>query len=115
MKQNLKWLVFGAATIGMGMSLPSCPGQQAMQQQLDTLQTAQAELQKKIQAQEAQIKTITQTQEQEKQLLEQMTGAIQAQRGALEQLNDAVKTLQSQPAPSKAAASKAKATKKKGR
>lgn len=115
MKQNLKWLVFGAAIIGMGMSLPSCPGQQAMQQQLDTLQTTQAELQKKIQAQEAQIKTITQTQEQEKQLLEQMTGAIQAQRGALEQLNDAVKNLQSQPAPSKGAASKAKMTKKKGR
>lgn len=116
MKQNLKWVAFGAAMIGMGMSLPSCPGEQAMQQQLDSLQTTQADLQKKLQAHETQLKSMLQTQEQEKQLLEQMTSAIQAQRGALEELNHSLKEMQAQATAAQSkSATKPKASKKKGR
>lgn len=99
MKPNLKWLTFAAAMIGLGMSMPSCPGQQAIQQQLDSLQTAQAEMQKKLQAQDSQIKTMNQTHEQVKSLLEEMTRAIQSQRGALELLAKAIEELKNRPAP----------------
>jgi|GEM_PF-657916 len=102
MKPNLKWLTFAAAMIGLGMSMPSCPGQQAIQQQLDSLQTAQAEMQKKLQAQDSQIKTINQTDEQVKSLLEEMTRAIQSQRGALELLAKAIEELKNRPAPTPA-------------
>lgn len=103
--------------VGMGMSMPSCPGQQAMQQQIDTLQTAQTDLQKKLQAMDAQLKAQSATNDQVKTLLEQMTGAIQAQRGALEQLNTDVKDLKARPVPAPApvkTVGKARPAKKKG-
>ncbi|MCM2278224.1 MAG: hypothetical protein NDJ89_09130 [Oligoflexia bacterium] len=98
-KFKWKWLAIPAAVAGMGISMPSCPGQQAMQQQIDALQASNADLTKKVQMLETQNKTTAQDLSQIKQLLEQMTNAIQGQKGELTQLGTAVKELQARPVP----------------
>jgi septal ring factor EnvC (AmiA/AmiB activator) len=108
MKKYLRWIVIGAAFSGMGIAMPSCPGQQAMQQQLDTLQTSNAELTKKVQSMQAQLTSINSDMGQVKQLLPQMTNVIQAQKGALEQLDATVKSMQSKSGKSAKAAPKKK-------
>lgn len=99
MGRNLKTVALGAALLGLGMSMPSCPGEKAMQQQLDSLQTSHADLTKKVQVLDAQIKTLNNEMTQVKQLLGQMTSAIQTQGGALERLDGAVKEIQTRLTP----------------
>ncbi|HAR44259.1 MAG TPA: hypothetical protein DCS07_16775 [Bdellovibrionales bacterium] len=48
----------GAAVMGMGIAMPSCPGQQALQQQVEALQTSNAELNTKVQALESGVKNL---------------------------------------------------------
>ena len=48
MNKKIQALVTAGAFLGMGIAMPSCPGQQAMQQQIDTLQTKTIELTQKI-------------------------------------------------------------------
>ena len=95
MKNNIRWLVFAGAFAGMGIAMPSCPGQQAMQQQIDALQITNTDLTKKVQALNTQVTSLNNDMTQVKQLLPQMTNVIQAQKGALDQLNTSVKDLQS--------------------
>ncbi|MCM2322462.1 MAG: hypothetical protein NDJ90_04290 [Oligoflexia bacterium] len=92
-----KWLAIPAAIAGMGISMPSCPGQQAIQQQIDALQAGNADLTKKVQTLETQNKIITQEMLQVKQLLEQMTSAIQSQKAELTLATTAIKELQARP------------------
>src|SRR4051812_11566300 len=94
MKKNLRWMSYSAAFIGMGMAMPSCPGQQAMQQQIDTLQTANMDLSKKVQSLSMQFSTLSNDMAQVKQLLPQMTNVITGQKGALDKLDTDVKQLQ---------------------
>lgn len=93
MKKHLRWIVFSTAFLGMGLSMPSCPGQQAMQQQIDALQTANAEMSKKIQTLTTQVESVNADMTQVKQVLPQMTNVIQAQKGALDQLDASVKEM----------------------
>lgn len=108
------WKTLGLGCLGiftMGISMPSCPGQQALQQQVDTLQTAQTDATRKIQNLETQVKTLNHELTQVKGLLEQVPTTIQAQREALDSLNKSVEELKkakSAPAPA-ASAKKAKA------
>jgi septal ring factor EnvC (AmiA/AmiB activator) len=95
MKKHLRWLVFLTAFCGMGISMPSCPGQQAMQQQIDALQTSNADLTKKVQTLTTQLESANADLTQIKQVLPQMTNVIQAQKGALDQLDASVKELDS--------------------
>src|SRR4051812_3321025 len=94
MKKKLNWIIMGTAFIGMGMGMPSCPGQQAMQQQLDSLQTANSDLTKKVQAQNAQLTTLNNDLAQIKQLLPQITGVISVQKAAMDKLDSDLKDLQ---------------------
>lgn len=94
MKKNLRGLAFIGAFFGLGFAMPSCPGQQALQQQVDTLQNSNQELTKRVQALNNQVTTLTSDMNQVKQLLPQMTNVIQAQKGAIDQLDAAVKELQ---------------------
>ena len=92
---NTKLIVLAVgAFLTLGIAMPSCPGQRAMQQQIDSLQTANAALTKKVQILESESRVHTQELSQAKQLFTQITQVIQAQKGALDQLNVAVKDLQ---------------------
>ena len=105
MKKYFRYLVFGASFVGMGMSMPSCPGQQAMQQQIDSLQTTNLDLGKKIRTMQTQLTSMSNDMNQVKQLLPQMTNVIQAQKGALDQLDITVQQMRgkgkAKPAPAR--------------
>lgn len=95
MKKNFRWLVLGVAFIGMGAGMPSCPGQKAMQQEMDSVQAANQDLTKKVQALSAQVTGLNNDMAQVKQLLPQMTQLIKAQKDQLDLVDAAVKDMQS--------------------
>ena len=72
-RYNLRWLpMLGAAFLAMGVTMPSCPGQQAMQQQLDALNSQQSQVGNRLQTLERQVSGMSQDMAQSKQLVEQM-------------------------------------------
>ncbi len=98
-------IIMVAAFLGMGMSMPSCPGGQEMKDQIASLQTANADLTKRLQAQDARIKALTDDMDKVKALLQPMTDAIQAQKTGMDQLNENMKEIQAKlSAPAKSAA-----------
>jgi septal ring factor EnvC (AmiA/AmiB activator) len=94
MKRYFTWTLMGAAFLGLGIAMPSCPGQQAMQQQLDALQNANMDLSKKVQALTTQNHTMSNDINQMKTLLPQMTNVISSQKIALDKLDADLKALQ---------------------
>lgn len=48
MKKTLTGFAFIVAILGMGISMPSCPGQQAMQDKVDALEKSNADLRKAV-------------------------------------------------------------------
>src|SRR5689334_4509080 len=94
MKKNLRWLVLGVAFSGMGVAMPSCPGQKAMQQQLDAVQATEQEQAKKIQTLTNQATSLNNDMGQVKQLLPQMTQLIKAQKDQLDHMDAEIKELQ---------------------
>lgn len=91
---NRHLVLLASAFVGLGMSMPSCPGQQAMQQQIDTLTTSNTGLTKQVQALDTQVKTLNGEMTQVKQLLKPMSDAIQAQRTGMDQLDSNIKEIQ---------------------
>ena len=83
-----------AAFFGLGMSMPSCPGQQAMQQQIDTLTQQNADLTRRLMAIDGRLKPVEADMSQVKQLLKPMSDAIQAQKAAMDQLDANIKNIQ---------------------
>ena len=69
MKKYFKYLVFAASFAGMGIAMPSCPGQQAMQQQIDTLTNTNLDVNKKLRTMQGQITGLSNDMNQVKQLL----------------------------------------------
>ncbi len=94
MKKQFNVLFFFCVLVGLGMSMPRCPGQQAIQQQLDLMQVTHQEYNKKIQTLTSQVTTLNSEMQQVKQLLPQMTNVIQAQKTSIDQLSATVKELQ---------------------
>lgn len=88
------YVVLGAAFLGMGMSMPSCPGQQAMQQQVDLLTQQNQELNKRTLSMDGQIKSLNSDMTQVKTLLKPMADAIQAQKAGMDQLDANLKEIQ---------------------
>ena len=101
MNKKFTGIVLTAAVFGMGLSMPSCPGQQAMQEQVEALKTSQADSNKKIQALDAQIKKMTGDVDQMKALVSQVSNAVLAQKMAIENMDAALKAVQSKPAAGK--------------
>ena len=91
MKNYIKALVLISASLGMGIAMPSCPGQQAMQQQIDTLQTSNADLNKKVLGLSATVNSLQSDVSQIKQLLPKMSSVIQTQENALSHLTSKMK------------------------
>ena len=97
----------------MGITMPSCPGQQAMQQQIDSLTASNQQLTRKIQEMDGQLKPLVTDMGQVKQLLPEMTNVIQGHRSELAALTEQVKQLQAKmPAPKGKAPAKKPSTKK---
>lgn len=104
MNKSLKISMIAAtAVLTMGLSVPSCPGQQAMQQQIDSIQTKEAENTRKVQALENQIKTLSNDMIQVKTLLAQVSNTVLAQKQAIDQMDQAMKAQQAAAAAAAAA------------
>ena len=99
--------VCGFLTLGM----PGCPGQQALQQQLDQLQQRNTELTRRLQASEGQLKTLTGEFVQYKQLISEITNAVLAQKTAIEQLQASQSAAKKAPAKALPAKNKPKGKK----
>lgn len=99
MKKYFKYLIFAASFAGMGIAMPSCPGQQALQQQIDTFQNNYLDTNKKIRTLQTQVTGLSNDMNQVKQLLPQMTNVIQAQKGALDQLDATVQQMRNKGKP----------------
>jgi methyl-accepting chemotaxis protein len=100
-----------AAFIGMGIAMPQCPGEKAMQDQVDQLKATQITMTQKLQAMDGQVKQSNAMMETMKTAITQLAGAVQSQSDAMKRLDDAVKEIQTKLA---AGSSKAKGGKKKG-
>jgi chromosome segregation ATPase len=109
-KQLTQTALFVAAFIGMGISIPSCPGDKAMQQQIDGLTQSNSDMTKKLQMLDSQNKGLASDLQTQKQVLTQLASTAAAQKEAIDNLYTSVKQLQARPAP---AAKKAPAKKKK--
>jgi septal ring factor EnvC (AmiA/AmiB activator) len=94
MKKYLRLMVIPAALVGMGIAMPSCPGQKEMQQQVDTLQNSNMDLSKKVQALTLQVNSLNNDMTQAKQLLSQVTSLLTTQKTAFDQLDVTVKDLE---------------------
>jgi len=66
---------------------------QELKDKIESLHTTNVELTKKVQTLTTQVNTLNQDMEQVKQLLPQITNVIQAQKGALDELNATVAEL----------------------
>lgn len=106
--------MLATAVLGMGLSMPNCPGQQAMQQQIDTLQTGNADLKRNLQTLDAKVKTLTDEVAAAKKFREDVTPILQAYKGLLEQMDASVKGLQAKVDAMSAPPKGAKGGKKKG-
>jgi chromosome segregation ATPase len=103
--------IFIAAFIGMGMSLPSCPGDKAMQQQIDMLQASNQDMTRKLQNLDNQLKSSGNDVVAQKSLITQLATTVSAQKEAIDNLYNQIKILQAkaaQPAPKKATTKKKK-------
>src|SRR6476469_4131323 len=96
--KTLKIVAAIAAVLAMGISMPSCPGQQAMQQQVDALQTSNTDLNKRFQSFDSQLRTLKQDNEQMKGVIQQMASAIEAQKTALNKMDEGFKAMSAKPA-----------------
>ena len=92
--------VLALAFTGLGLSMPSCPGQEAMQKQIDGLTKQNGDIIKKLQTVDAPVKAAATELAQMKELLQQTTTALQAQAERIAKLEAAVTTLQTQAAAS---------------
>ncbi|MEN9722360.1 MAG: hypothetical protein RJB38_346 [Pseudomonadota bacterium] len=106
--RNVFGTIVGIAFLTMGLSMPSCPGQQAMQQQIDALSSSEKAMTNKIGALEGQIKSLKDDLEQTKTMLGQISKTAMDQTSTLERLDESVKALQTKAAEKPKAAEKAK-------
>jgi septal ring factor EnvC (AmiA/AmiB activator) len=103
------------ACLSMAFSMPSCPGTQAMQQQLELLDKQQATLKQQIQSLDQQNKKFEGEMTQVTQLLSQVSSTVLAQKAAIEQMEKSLQDMAARAAAkpaAKAAPSKSKGTSK---
>jgi len=94
MKATIRWIVMGAAVMGMGISMPSCPGQQAMQQQVEALQAQNSELTRKVQDLESGVKNLNNNVIEITKILQQTGANIDAQSKLIQNLTTDISALQ---------------------
>lgn len=114
--KNLRWLILGAAVAGMGLGMPSCPGQQAMQEQVDKVQKENVTMNRSIVQMRESVTAVSGDMAQTKTLLAAMADSIKGSEAKLQELTLKVTSLEAKMAEG---ATKGKQTKlpskKKGR
>jgi hypothetical protein len=91
MEKKLRLVAFAAAFVGMGISMPQCPGQQALQQQVDGLETKSADTSRKMQMVDNELKRMNQELVTAKTLLEKVSNTVLAQQQAIDRIDGAMK------------------------
>ncbi len=108
-----------SALLAMGATGPSCPGQQALQQQVDQLQTKNQEQARAIQSLEGEVKTLQTDLAQLHLLTTQIGNTVLAQKQALEKFDQAIRVSRAAPiraaTPSRAATGKNSGSKRRVR
>src|SRR3954471_16046281 len=83
----------GTLLLTMAMTMPSCPGQQALQQQVDNLQASNVKLAQQVASLDSQLKALSAENTRLNQLVERTAQVVEAQKGALDQLSTSVKAI----------------------
>src|SRR4051812_16080074 len=102
----------GVAVLAMGITMPQCPGQQAMQQQIDDLRTKEADLNKKLAALETAVRPAVTDVAAMKQGITPMVQQVQAMAPRLDTLEAGMKDIQAKMAAAAAAPAKSAAKKR---
>jgi len=95
MNKQIRVLVFTLAALGMGITMPSCPGQEAMQQQIDGLTAKNADMTRKMAAMSATVDSAAKELNDAKQLLTQLGPALEAQKNAMTTMSTQIQDIQS--------------------
>jgi hypothetical protein len=101
-----RWMALGAAALGLGLSMPSCGGSQALQMQVDQLTAKNTEMQGQLQRLGAQVSKMDADLRDARALVEQAGSTIIAQGKAIDQLQEAVNAGRASPAHAPAARAK---------
>jgi septal ring factor EnvC (AmiA/AmiB activator) len=107
--KNLRWAVLAGAIVAMGVTMPSCPGQQAMQDQIDQLKTSQADLSKRLQLSETQLKQLIDMANQMHNDFQGMGGMVTQTKTDVDQMKVTLQAMQAKMAPPAKGASKTSA------
>ncbi len=98
MNKRLYGVAVACAFLGMGIAMPSCPGQEEMKQQIEALNTQNQANLKTIQNLNGQISTLNHDMGEVKTLLAQVSNTVLAQKASIEQLEAAAKVAAARPA-----------------
>lgn len=86
-KQSIKFTVLTLTTLSlMSFTLPSCPGQKEMQEQLDALQLKATQMSKSFMDSQSSVKTMREEMEQMKTLVSQVSTTVLEQKSKIEEL-----------------------------
>src|SRR5687767_11205781 len=108
--RRFRWVILGCAFLGLGLSMPSCPGQQGLQQQIDALQTKNAAAEQSLQQLTQQTKALSDRLTETEGKLTEANNLMQMVKTKLDKVDESVIELMNRPAP-RSAASAPKATK----
>lgn len=91
--------VVGSSFLLMGLSMPSCPGQQEMQQSVEALKASETEMKVKLTSAENSIKGLKEDVAEMKTMVAQVSNTVLEQKATLEKMDEALKALQSSKGP----------------
>lgn len=95
LRKSVRWLpIAGMLALTLAMTMPSCPGQQAMQQQIDALQSSNNRLNSQLMSMDSQLRAISADNANLKQAMQGMAQAVDGQKATIDQLSGAMKDLQ---------------------
>ncbi len=97
--RNSLWIAIPAALMGLGLSMPGCPGQQETQKKIDDLTRKQSEMERQLQALGAQVGSMRGDLGRLKAPDEQLTKNLMTQNESLMRVEGQVKELMSRPTP----------------
>lgn len=115
MNKKIQLIVLCMAFLGLGLSMPSCPGQQAMQQQIDALKGKIDENEKQIQILITKLDHTNSEIGQMTTIVAQLNTVLTEQKQQMEQMGASIKSLNEKlAAPKTTAKPTAKTVKKRG-
>lgn len=91
--KHLRWVVLGTACLGLGISVPQCPAEKAMQQQIESLEKKDASNNQRIQMMDSQVKAMAKEVADTKAKMEGMAGMLATQQQAVDSINQSLKAM----------------------